>query len=106
MAATGRLAVSLSTSCASMPSRMLKKPSSFVLAMLRGSTLESFSEVGSTEWDFPFAKIRSTGERLHKVRCVPLASSLPAALFGTRRVSARQVWVGEKSGLFEHPATF
>ena len=32
-----------------------------------------------------------------------LASSLTAALFGTRRVSARQGWVGEKSGLFEHP---
>ena len=27
-----------------------------------------------------------------------------AALPGTRRVSARQGWVGEKSGLFEHPA--
>ena len=29
---------------------------------------------------------------------------LPAALFGTRRVSARQGWEGEKAGLFEHPA--
>jgi len=29
---------------------------------------------------------------------------LPAALFGTRRVSARQGWEGKKSGLFEHPA--
>jgi len=27
-----------------------------------------------------------------------------AALLGTRRVSARQGWAGEKSGLFEHPA--
>jgi len=33
-----------------------------------------------------------------------LASSLAAALLGTRRVSARQGWAGEKSGLFEHPA--
>ena len=28
----------------------------------------------------------------------------PAALLGTRRVLARQGRVGEKSGLFEHPA--
>jgi hypothetical protein len=27
----------------------------------------------------------------------------PAALLGTRRVSARQGWAGEISGLFEHP---
>ena len=27
----------------------------------------------------------------------------PAALFGTRRISVRQGWVGEKSELFEHP---
>ena len=27
-----------------------------------------------------------------------------AALLGTGRVSARRGWVGEKSGLFEHPA--
>jgi hypothetical protein len=30
--------------------------------------------------------------------------SLAAALLGTRRVSARQGWAGEKSGIFEHPA--
>ncbi len=30
--------------------------------------------------------------------------SLAAALLGKRRVSARQGWAGEKSGLFEHPA--
>jgi len=29
-----------------------------------------------------------------------------AGLLGTRRVSARQGWAGEKSGLFEHPARF
>jgi hypothetical protein len=29
---------------------------------------------------------------------------LVAALFGTRRVSARRGWAGEMSGLFEHPA--
>jgi hypothetical protein len=29
---------------------------------------------------------------------------LTAALLGTRRVSARQGWVGEKVSLFEHPA--
>jgi hypothetical protein len=32
-----------------------------------------------------------------------LASSLAAAALGTRRVSARQGWAGEKSGHFEHP---
>jgi hypothetical protein len=33
-----------------------------------------------------------------------LGPSLAAALLGTRRVLARQGWVGEKDGLFEHPA--
>jgi len=33
-----------------------------------------------------------------------LGPSLAAALLGTRRVSAREGRVGEKSGLFEHPA--
>jgi len=33
-----------------------------------------------------------------------LASSLAAALLGTRRVSARLGWVGEKDRIFEHPA--
>jgi hypothetical protein len=32
--------------------------------------------------------------------------SLAAALLGTRRVSARQGWAGEKSGLFEHPGWY
>jgi hypothetical protein len=56
--------------------RMLKKSASIVLASLRGSTYRS----------------------------VRLASSLAAALLGTRRVLARQGWEGEMSGLFEHPA--
>ncbi len=55
---------------------MLKKSASIVLASLRSSTYRS----------------------------VRLASSLAAALLGARRVSARQGWTGEKSGLFEHPA--
>jgi hypothetical protein len=58
-----------------VPTRMLKKSASFVLAALRGSTYRS----------------------------VRLASSLAAALLGARRVSARQGWAGEKSGLVEHP---
>ena len=33
-----------------------------------------------------------------------LGPSLAAAMLGTRRVLARQGWVGEKDGLFEHPA--
>jgi hypothetical protein len=57
---------------------MLKKSASFVLASLGGSTYRS----------------------------VRLASWLAAALLGTRRVSARQGWAGEKSGLFEHPAWY
>ena len=39
-------------------------------------------------------------------RCVVGTSSgfdSPAALLGTRRVSARRGWVGEMFGLFEHP---
>ena len=48
--------------------RMLKKSASGVLASLRGSTYRS----------------------------VRLASSLAAALIGTRRVLARQGWEGEK----------
>ena len=66
----------------------------------------SLSEVESTLGDFPFAKIHYMGERTHKVRCVPLTSSLGAALPGTRRVSAGQGLAGEKSGHFEHPETF
>ena len=57
---------------------MLKKSASGVLASFRGSTYRS----------------------------VRLASSLAAALYGIRRVSARQGRVGEKSGLFEHPELF
>ena len=56
--------------------RMLKKSASIVLASLRGSTYRS----------------------------VRLASSLAAALHGKGRVSTRQGWAGEMSGLFEHPA--
>jgi len=55
---------------------MLKKSASCVLASLRGSTYRS----------------------------VRLASSLAAALPGTWRVSTRQGWAGEKSGLFEPPS--
>jgi hypothetical protein len=56
--------------------RMLKKSASGVLASLRGSMY----------------------------RNVRLVSSLAAALLGKMRVSARQGWAGEKSGLLEHPA--
>jgi hypothetical protein len=54
---------------------MLKKSASGVLASLRGSTHRS----------------------------IRLASSLAAALCGTKRVSARWGGRGKKSGLFEHP---
>jgi len=53
-------------------SRMLKKPASGVLTSRRGSTLRrSFSEIGSTRGDFPFAKIYSQGERPTRSADVP-----------------------------------
>src|SRR5690242_8637615 len=86
---------------------MLKKSASIVLASLRGSTLSrSVSEAGTLEGLFrsPRPIIGANGY----TKCGPylLASSLAAALPGTRRVSARQGWAGEKSGLFEHPAWY
>ena len=47
---------------------------------------------------------RSSGRAGEKV--TPPVLSSAAALLGTRRVSARQGWAGEKSGLFEHPAWY
>ena len=65
---------------------------------------ESFRRPETLEGIFhlPRSILRANGF----TKCGPylLASSLAAALFGTRRVLARQGWVGEKSGLFEHPA--
>jgi hypothetical protein len=89
-----------------MSSRMLKKSASGVLASLRGSTYRMrFSEIGSSKGVFPFAKIHLQGRMAHtKCGLYLLASSLAAALYGKRRVSARQGWAGEKSGLFEQPA--
>ncbi len=43
-------------------------------------------------------------QRLNVRDEVRFAPSLAAALLGVRRVSARQGWAGEKSGLFEQPA--
>jgi hypothetical protein len=52
--------------------------------------------------------VRQRRSRIVQILNVPqrvrLDPSLAAALFGTRRVSARQGWAGEKAGLFEHPA--
>ena len=63
------------------------------------------SEIGNTGGDFPVAKTHCTGERsTRSAVCTSFASSLAAALLGTRRVSARWGWAGKKSGLFEHPA--
>jgi predicted ribosome quality control (RQC) complex YloA/Tae2 family protein len=45
-------------------------------------------------------------QRLNVREEVRFAPSLTAALLGIRRVSARQGWAGEKSGLFEQPAGF
>src|SRR5580765_4051066 len=88
------------------PPRMLIKSASGVLASLRPSTLRrGYSEVRNTVGAFPFAKIHCMGERpTRSAVCTSLGPSLAAALLGTRRVLARQGWVGEKDGLFEHPA--
>src|SRR6185295_18435524 len=76
-----------------------------VLASFRSSTLKrSFSEVGSNGGAFPLAKIYSKGERpTQSAVCTSLGPSLAAALLGTRRVSARRGWEGEKDELFERP---
>jgi hypothetical protein len=72
-------------------SRMLKKLANIVLASLRGSeALEDiFRSPRSILWANGYTKC---GRYL-------LASSLAAALLGTRRVSARQGWAGETSSL-------
>ena len=62
---------------ATIVSRMLKKSASFVLDSSKSST-------------YP--------------RGYACGFDSSAALFGTRRVLARQGWAGETSGLFEHPA--
>jgi hypothetical protein len=87
-------------------SRMLKKSASGVLALLKGSTLRGTPRI------FEILKGRIGSPRLiaranGSTKCGPylLASSLAAALPVERRVSARRGWAGEKSGLFEHPAT-
>ena len=84
---------------------MLKKSASGVLASFRGSTLgRSFWEVGNVG-GFSVRQDPLQG-RTARTKCgmYLLASSLAAALLGTRRVSARQGWAGEKSGLLERPA--
>ena len=63
-------------------------------------------------WDDPFARAtRGLGRPSLDARSWDRPThpsvngrSLAVALLGTRRVSARQGWAGEKSGLFEHPA--
>ena len=74
---------------------MLKKTAGIVLASLRGS------EVLEDMFRSPRSILRANGHT--KCGWYLLASSLAAALLGTRRVQARQGWAGEKSGLFEHP---
>ena len=86
--------------------RMLNKSASIVLAPLRDSTYRMrLSEVGSTRGCLSVRQDPLQGRTAHtKCGMYLLASSLAAALLGTRRVLARQGWEGEKSGLFEHPA--
>src|ERR1700675_2958525 len=87
-------------------SRMLKKSVSFVLASLRGSTYRGEPLGYRNHWrGFSVRQDPFKGRTAHtKCGTYLLASSIAAALLGTRRVSARQGWAGEKSGLFEHPA--
>src|SRR5580765_101426 len=84
---------------------MLKKSASFVLASLRGSTLKRMFRSSETLAG-PIRSPRSILVVNGNTKCGTylLASSLAAALLGRRRVSARQGWAGETSGIFEHPA--
>src|SRR5437868_2108673 len=86
-------------------SRLLKKSACFVLASLRGSTRRELLG-GRKHWrDLSVHQDPFKGRTAHtKCGTYLLASSLAAALPGTRRVSARQGWAGEKAGLFELPA--
>ena len=85
---------------------MLKKSASSVLASLRGSTYRGMPLGYWNHWrGFSVRQEPLQGRTAHtECGMYLLASSLAAALFGRRRVSARQGWAGEKSGLFEHPA--
>ena len=87
-------------------SRMLKKSACFVLVSLRGSTRRELLG-GRKHWrDLSVHQDPFKGRTAHtKCGTYLLASSLAAALLAERRVSARRGWAGEKSGLFEHPAS-
>jgi hypothetical protein len=78
---------------------MLKTPASFVLGSSKSSTGTRPPHHSAARTDVVLL-IRRT------VRPRGYASGFdsPPALPGTRRVSARQGWAGEKSGRFEHPA--
>ena len=86
---------------------MLNKSTSGILASLRGSTYRG-EPLGYRElWRGFSVRQDSFKGRTAYTKCSTylFASSLAAALFGTRRVSAHQGWAGEKSGHFEHPAS-
>jgi len=85
---------------------MLKKSVSFVLAAFRGSTYRTEPLGCRNYWRGFSVRQDSFDGRTAHTKCGTyfLASSVAAALRGTRRVSARQGRAGETSGLFEHPA--
>ncbi len=80
-------------------SRRLKKSTSFVLASFRPSTGTRPPHHSAARTDLVLLIRRTV-----RPRGYACGFDLPAALFGKRRVSARQGWAGEKSGLFEPPA--
>jgi hypothetical protein len=84
---------------------MLKKSASGVLASLRGSTHRTEPLGCRNYWrGFSVRQDSFDGRTAHtKCGTYLLASSLAAALGGTKRVSARWGGRGKKSGLFEHP---
>jgi hypothetical protein len=82
-----------------MPVRMLKKSASGVLASLRPPTGTRPPHHSAARTDLVLLIRRTV-----RPRGYVSGPSLAAALLGKRRVSARQGWAGEKSGLFEHPA--
>src|SRR6476659_7390712 len=84
---------------------MLKKPASGVLGSSKSSTYRFEILGGRKCWRGFSVRQDPLYGRTAPQSAVGTSSGFdsPAALLGTRRVSARRGWAGEKSCLFEHP---
>ncbi len=80
-------------------SRMLKKSASVVLGSSKSSTGTLPPHISAARTNVVLVMRRTVRRRGYGS-----GFDAPAALFGRRRVSARQGWAGETSGLFERPA--